>query len=75
MLLHVCIINSNIFFFCEQILLINFKKEILAFVPKEGLKSLEDDSSNECSTVLVVDESMAIAAHNEDANVVLVGHT
>lgn len=58
-----------------DILLINFKKEILAFVPKEGLKSLEDDSSNECSTVLVVDESMAIAAHNEDANVVLVGHT
>jgi len=39
------------------------------------LKSLEDDSSNECSTVLVVGESMAIAAHNEDANVVLVGHT
>lgn len=58
-----------------DILLINFKKEILAFVSKEGLKSLEDDSSNECSTVLVVGESMAIAAHNEDANVVLVGHT
>ncbi|XP_045826347.1 uncharacterized protein LOC123918367 [Trifolium pratense] len=59
-----------------DILLINFKKEILAFVPKEGVKSnLEDDSSNECSDVLVVGESMAIAAHNEDANVNLVGHT
>jgi hypothetical protein len=48
---------------------------LLAFVPKEGLESLDEDSSNECSTVLVVGESMAIAAHNEDANVVLVGHT
>jgi hypothetical protein len=66
----------NFFFVCEQILLINFKKEILAFVPKEGAKSnIEDDSSNECSSVLVVGESMAIVAHNEDANVNLVGHT
>ncbi|CAK8579286.1 unnamed protein product [Lathyrus sativus] len=58
-----------------DILLINFKKEILPFVPKEEVKSLEDDSSNECSDVLVVNESMALAAHNEDANVSLVGHT
>jgi hypothetical protein len=66
----------NFFFVCGQILLINFKKEILAFVPKEGVKSnLEDDSSNECSSVLVVGESMAIVAHNEDANVNLFGHT
>jgi hypothetical protein len=70
-----CLVNL-FFFVCEQILLINFKKEILAFVPKEGVKSnLEDDSSNECSSVLVVGESMAIVAHNEDANVNLVGHT
>ena len=48
---------------------------LLAFVPKEGVESLDEDSSNECSTVLVVGESMAIAVHNEDANVVLVGHT
>ncbi|KAK7399139.1 hypothetical protein VNO78_10315 [Psophocarpus tetragonolobus] len=55
-----------------DILLINFRKEILPFIPKEGAKSAIAD---DCSDVLVVGESMAIAAHNEDANVALVGHT
>lgn len=31
--------------------------------------------NDDCSDILVVNGSMAIAAHNEDANVALVGHT
>ncbi|RDX83034.1 hypothetical protein CR513_36099, partial [Mucuna pruriens] len=58
-----------------DILLINFRKEILPFIPKEGPKSVNADTSDDCSDVLVVGESMAVAAHNEDANVALVGHT
>ncbi|KAL3021547.1 hypothetical protein AAZX31_05G198900 [Glycine max] len=58
-----------------DILLINLRKEILAFIQKEGAKSANSDTSDDCSDVLVVSESMAIAAHNEDANVALVGHT
>ena len=71
-------LNSDIdnwFFVCVQILLINFRKEILAFIPKEGAKSSGADTIDDCSDVLAVGESMAIAAHNEDANVALVGHT
>ncbi|KAH6801844.1 hypothetical protein C2S51_033290 [Perilla frutescens var. frutescens] len=44
-------------------------KEILPFIPKA------DDTNDDCSDILVVSESMAVAAHNEDANVALVGHT
>ncbi|KAJ7944999.1 Acyl-coenzyme A:6-aminopenicillanic-acid-acyltransferase [Quillaja saponaria] len=57
-----------------DILLINFRKEILAFLPKEA-KSSNADSPDDCSDVLIVSDSMAIAAHNEDANVALFGHT
>ncbi|XP_022640024.1 uncharacterized protein LOC106767290 isoform X1 [Vigna radiata var. radiata] len=59
----------------DQILLINFRKEILPFIPKEGAKGPTMDTSDDCSDVVVVGESMAIVAHNEDANVALVGHT
>ncbi|XP_027342350.1 uncharacterized protein LOC113855084 [Abrus precatorius] len=58
-----------------DILLINFRKEILAFIPKGGAKSTNADTLDDCSDILVVNESMAIAAHNEDANIALVGHT
>ncbi|PON82501.1 Peptidase C [Trema orientale] len=63
-----------------DIILINFRKEILPFLPKTGLCSsptptVDDTSEDDCSDVLVVSDSMAIAAHNEDANVALVGHT
>ncbi|CAL0312607.1 unnamed protein product [Lupinus luteus] len=58
-----------------DILLMNLRKEILAFIPKEEIKGLNVDTPDDCSDVLVVGESMAIAAHNEDANVALVGHT
>ncbi|KAE9614094.1 hypothetical protein Lal_00016511 [Lupinus albus] len=58
-----------------DILLMNLRKEILAFIPKEEIKGFNVDTPDDCSDVLVVDESMAIAAHNEDANVALVGHT
>ncbi|KAK4262844.1 hypothetical protein QN277_028349 [Acacia crassicarpa] len=57
-----------------HILLINFRKEILAFIPK-GSQSSNVDTSDDCSDVIVVRESMAIAAHNEDANIALLGNT
>ncbi|KAI4315495.1 hypothetical protein L6164_028295 [Bauhinia variegata] len=57
-----------------HILLINFRKEILAFISKRAKES-NADTPDDCSDILLVSESMAIAAHNEDANVALVGHT
>ncbi|XP_038724552.1 uncharacterized protein LOC120016050 [Tripterygium wilfordii] len=57
-----------------DILLINFRKEILPFVPKKLANSV-DDGPDDCSDVLVVSDAMAVAAHNEDANVALIGHT
>ncbi|XP_022992831.1 acyl-coenzyme A:6-aminopenicillanic-acid-acyltransferase 40 kDa form-like [Cucurbita maxima] len=56
-----------------EIILINFRKEILPFLHREV--ALAVDCSDDCSDLLVVSENMAIAAHNEDANVALVGHT
>lgn len=50
-------------------MLVNFRKEILPFIPKA------DDTNDDCSDILVVGGSVAVAAHNEDANVALVGHT
>lgn len=41
----------------------------------ETVKELDDDAFDDCSDILVVNDSMAIAAHNEDANVALLGHT
>ncbi|KAH9608446.1 hypothetical protein KSS87_019321 [Heliosperma pusillum] len=60
-----------------DIILINFRKEILAFIPKdEGVNVPEDtDTSDDCSDILVSRDDMSIAAHNEDANLALVGHT
>lgn len=58
-----------------QIILINFRKEILPFLPKAAKDSSADGTSEDCSDVLVVSDSMAIAAHNEDANIAIVGHT
>ncbi|KAF7828186.1 hypothetical protein G2W53_019350 [Senna tora] len=58
-----------------HILLINFRKEILALIPK-GVQSSNAEPSEDCSDLLVLSESMAIAAHNEDANVgTIIGHT
>ncbi|KAK2966467.1 hypothetical protein RJ640_018996 [Escallonia rubra] len=56
------------------IILLNFRKEILPFVPKTSTKPSED-TIDDCSDIMVVSDSMAFAAHNEDANVALVGHT
>ncbi|GFP92604.1 hypothetical protein PHJA_001404600 [Phtheirospermum japonicum] len=57
-----------------EIMLLNFRKEILPFVPKEE-NNCVTDTIDDCSDILVVSDSMAVAAHNEDANVALVGHT
>lgn len=66
----------SIFLFVHlQIILINFRKEILPFLPKTELTTPVEDPSDDCSDVLAVSESMAVAAHNEDANFALVGHT
>uniref|UniRef100_A0A804L0L3 Peptidase C45 hydrolase domain-containing protein n=1 Tax=Musa acuminata subsp. malaccensis TaxID=214687 RepID=A0A804L0L3_MUSAM len=64
-----------------HIILLNFRKEILPFIPKEETTPQkeaaadDDDDDDDCSDVLVVNDSMAIAAHNEDANTALLGHT
>ncbi|KAL0371882.1 UNVERIFIED_CONTAM: hypothetical protein Scaly_0869800 [Sesamum calycinum] len=57
-----------------QIMLLNFRKEILPFIPKAE-ESSSIDTNDDCSDILVVSDSMAVAAHNEDANIALVGHT
>lgn len=57
-----------------QIILVNFRKEILPFISKTTMNS-NADTTDDCSDVLIVSDSMAVAAHNEDANVSLVGHT
>ncbi|KAL6177353.1 hypothetical protein ACLB2K_048879 [Fragaria x ananassa] len=59
----------------SKIMLINFRKEILPFLPKTMMMIHEIDTPDDCSDVLVASDSMAIVAHNEDANVALVGHT
>lgn len=56
-------------------MLINFRKEILPFLPTPESIRVTSNAAIECSDVLVVDDSMAIAAHNEDASVALLGHT
>lgn len=56
-----------------QIILLNFRKEILPFVANK--MEITWNADDDCSDVLVVSDSMAIAAHNEDANVALVDHT
>ncbi|KAJ6849082.1 uncharacterized protein M6B38_271390 [Iris pallida] len=57
-----------------DLILVNFRKEILPFVPDELVTNIPGEAAD-CSDILVVDDSMAIAVHNEDANVALVGHT
>ena len=60
----------------EQVILVNFSKEILPFIPKEGDgHGREEEPDGDCSDVLIVSDSTAIAAHNEDGNVALLGHT
>ncbi|XP_062189624.1 uncharacterized protein LOC133892711 [Phragmites australis] len=62
-----------------HVVLVNFRKEILPFIPKEGGHGREEEEEEEpdgdCSDVLIVSESTAIAAHNEDGNVALLSHT
>jgi hypothetical protein len=59
----------------EQIILVNFRKEIRPFIPKREDQGPEEEPDDDCSDILMVSESTAIAAHNEDANAALVGHT
>lgn len=59
--------------FLDQVILVNLRKEILPFAPKEDDRKEEPD--DDCSDILIVSESTAIAAHNEDANIALLGHT
>lgn len=65
----------------KQVILVNFRKEVLPFIPKEeegGDRAREEEEAEadgDCSDVLIVSDSTAIAAHNEDGNVALLGHT
>lgn len=56
-------------------MILNFRKEILPFIPKSEKVEEDEETMDDCSDILVVSDSMAVAAHNEDANVALVGHT
>ncbi|CAN0910396.1 hypothetical protein LINGRAHAP2_LOCUS26267 [Linum grandiflorum] len=58
-----------------DVILINFRKEILPFLPKTVSTPYYIDAPDDCSDVLVVSDRLAVVAHNEDANVALVGHT
>ncbi|KAJ3694592.1 hypothetical protein LUZ60_010072 [Juncus effusus] len=53
-----------------SIILMNLRKEILPFIDRK-----EDSVDDDCSDLLIVNDSLAIAAHNEDANVALLNHT
>ncbi|XP_062147133.1 uncharacterized protein LOC133854883 isoform X2 [Alnus glutinosa] len=57
-----------------HIILINLRKEIIPFLPKTTIIS-NADTPDDCSDVLIVSDSIAMAAHNEDGNVALLGHT
>ena len=57
-----------------QIILINFRKEIVPFLPKNKLIS-NAESPDDCSDVLIISDFMATVANNEDAYVALFGHT
>lgn len=56
-----------------QVLLLNFRKEIASFLPKK-MSTSEVGNAEECSDVLVINNSMALVVHNEDANVSVLGH-
>lgn len=58
-----------------HIILVNFRKEIRPFIPKRAEHERKEEHDDDCSDILMVSESTAIAAHNEDANVALLGHT
>ncbi|XP_059287073.1 uncharacterized protein LOC132040451 [Lycium ferocissimum] len=58
-----------------NILLLNFRKEILPFIRKTEDYPKEEEINDDCSDILVVSNTVAVAAHNEDANVAVVGHT
>ncbi|KAF6172954.1 hypothetical protein GIB67_006330 [Kingdonia uniflora] len=57
-----------------HLILLNFRKEILPFLPSE-VKIPDSDAPDDCSDVLVASDCMALVVHNEDANIALVGHT
>ncbi|KAF7021846.1 hypothetical protein CFC21_034730 [Triticum aestivum] len=57
-----------------HVILVNLRKEIRPFIPKKDHERREEED-DDCSDILMVSESTAFAAHNEDANVALLGHT
>ncbi|KAK8476720.1 hypothetical protein V6N13_096249 [Hibiscus sabdariffa] len=57
-----------------QIILINFRKELVPFISNAEMNS-NANTADDCSDVLIVSDSMAIAAHNEDAVLGLIGNT
>uniref|UniRef100_A0A0D9UYF0 Peptidase C45 hydrolase domain-containing protein n=1 Tax=Leersia perrieri TaxID=77586 RepID=A0A0D9UYF0_9ORYZ len=61
-----------------HVILVNFRKEILPFIPtkeEEEHHKQEVSADDDCSDVLLVSDLTAIAAHNEDGNIALLGHT
>ncbi|KAK1565495.1 hypothetical protein Q3G72_028037 [Acer saccharum] len=62
-----------------DIILVNFRKEIIALISKTEIDSNDivnvDTPEDDCCDVLVVNDSMAIAAHNEDGDFDVIGNT
>ncbi|KAE8815046.1 hypothetical protein D1007_07546 [Hordeum vulgare] len=48
------------------VILVNLRKELRPFIPKKGHERREEPE-DDCSDILMVSESTAFAAHNEDA--------
>ncbi|KAI4963105.1 hypothetical protein ZWY2020_019699 [Hordeum vulgare] len=57
-----------------HVILVNLRTERRPFITKKG-QDRREEPDDDCSDILMVSESTAFAAHNEDANVALLGHT
>lgn len=51
----------------------NFRKEILPFIPTVK-QVVETEANSDCSDVLLLSDTLAIVAHNEDAATAIIGH-
>ncbi|KAG0567381.1 hypothetical protein KC19_7G131100 [Ceratodon purpureus] len=56
-----------------QVLLINMRKEVAPFLPSL-IQRQKVGEADQCSTILLNTESLAVIAHNEDADISLLNH-
>lgn len=63
--------DSNLVY--AQVLLINMRKEVAPFLPSP-VQRQKVGEADQCSTILLNSESLAVIAHNEDADISLLNH-